>query len=84
MPLYFDLVSLSYIAYKCYIITLDDYPADLPALISLRINFSGLVQYYIHELVEADNLPLYPQISVLVQPDLDPRFGLEELEDQEL
>ena len=41
----------------------------------------GFVQNYVHVLIESQNFALKTHFIVIVQPDLDSRFCLEESED---
>ena len=76
---------LPYIAYKCYIISLEYNSADLLASASLlQVDFFSLVQHRVHVLVKSDDLTLDAQVRVFEEPDLHSRLGLEKLVDQKL
>ena len=48
-----DVPSLPYVAYQCYIIAFKDDPTNFSPNILLHVDFIAVVQYHIHELIEA-------------------------------
>lgn len=68
--------------YQRDIVALQHDPSERLPVLRLLMVLLGIVQHQIHVLIEADDVPLDPQVHVLEQPDLHARAVLQVAEYQ--